>query len=86
MKAFKFLIKPGDPRAIDRITLPNGGGERVVEVDNRLAIAIAETQEEALVLLTRLAEEEGDDARWLTVADVIPMNLDTPRRLCWVEH
>jgi hypothetical protein len=85
VKAFKFMIKPGDPRVVARVTMP-GGGERVTEAENRLAIAIAETQEEALALLTRLAEEEGDDARWLVVADVIPMNLDMPKRLCWVEH
>lgn len=85
MKAFKYMIRKGDERVIERVRRADGG-EIVTRVDNRLAVAIHETQEEATALLKRLGAEEGDDMRWLDVADVRVLDLDTPKRLCLVEN
>lgn len=85
MKLFKFMIKRGDPRVLSHETLPDGA-VRVITVDNRLAIALHETQEQALALLKRLGAEEGDDTRWLDVADVVVLDNETPKRVCWVEN
>jgi hypothetical protein len=80
MKIFKFRIPHGDRRVID--TYPNGG---VLEADGLYAGALAETVEEARAVLVRVAAEEGLDTRWLAVADVIELDIDTPKRLFWVQ-
>lgn len=80
MKCYKFLIPQGKPRVID--TYPNGS---TLEVEGLYAGALANTVEEARELLTRIATEEGLDARWLHAAKVTVLDLDTPKRLFWVE-
>lgn len=71
-KAFKYVIR--EPREF----VPGGFAS------NCLAIAIASSEPEARALLTRLGAEDGQDTRWLAVADVVELTLDTPKRLCWV--
>jgi hypothetical protein len=80
MKIYKFLIPPHKPRVIE--TYPNGG---VLEAEGLYAGALAESVDAARELLTRLAAEEGLDTRWLQVADVIELDLHTPKRLFWVQ-
>lgn len=80
MKVVKFLIPQGRPRVID--TYPNGS---TLEAEGLYAGALAETVDEARELLTRIATEEGIDARWLNVAKVIELDITTPKRLFWVE-
>lgn len=82
MKAYKFVIRPGKKH--ERVIEADERG--VLAVEGRLAIAVAGSRDEARALLERLAAEEGDDARWLSVADVHELDLDTPKRLCWVEQ
>jgi hypothetical protein len=80
LRIYKFRIPEKKPRVID--TYPNGG---VVEASGMYAGALASSVGEARDLLTRIAAEEGLDARWLHVADVIQLDVDTPKRLFWVE-
>jgi hypothetical protein len=80
LKVWKFLIPPYKPRVVE--TYPNGG---ILEASGMVAGALAESLEEAREMLTRIAAEEGRDARWLMVADVIELDIHTPKRLFWVE-
>lgn len=80
MKVFKFLIPERKPRVVE--AYPDGG---VLEASGFYAGALAEDVEKARALLARIAAEEGFDARWLAVADVIELDLDTPKRLFWVQ-
>lgn len=80
MKIYKFVIPPRKPRVID--TYPNGG---VLEAEGFAAGALAESEEQARSLLARIAAEEGIDSRWLRAADVIELDIDTPKRLFWIQ-
>lgn len=82
MKAYKFIVPPGKHK--ERVIESDERG--VLTVEGRLAIALAETKDEAVALLERTAAESGFDTRWLKVADVIELDLETPKRLCWVEQ
>jgi hypothetical protein len=82
MKAYKFLIPVGKPVRLAPEDQTNGTG--FFEIEGCVSVAIANSQQEALELLTRVAQEAGQDARWLKVATVIELPIDRPCRLCWV--
>lgn len=82
MKAFKFIVPPGKHK--ERVIESDERG--VLTVEGRLAIALATSREQALEILERTAAEQGFDTRWLKVADVVELDLETPKRLCWVEQ
>jgi hypothetical protein len=73
LRAFKFMIKAGSPRSI----------AENVAAEGCMAVAIAHSREEAEALLSRIATEEGQDYRWLKVADVVELPLDSAIRICW---
>lgn len=83
LRAYKFMI--GDRERLLKTLPPTTGGSVVsIYASNRLAVAIANSQNEAVEIIQRVGAEEGSDTEWLTVADVIVLDLDTPKRLCAV--
>ena len=54
------------------------------EVSGCLAIAVAETEDEARQSLERFAAENGHDPRWLRVARVNRLALTAGAPLAWV--
>lgn len=73
MKAFKFLIPRGDER-----DLPPAAGQLEGvhhSIDGCFAVVVHETEEEARARLVEVMQLDGEDHRWLAVADVRVLDL-----------
>ncbi len=73
LHAYKFLIPPGDER---EIALNPGQVEGShLYVDGCFAVVIHETEEAARARLVEAMQLEGEDHRWIAVADVRELDL-----------
>ncbi len=73
MKAFKFLIPKGEPRELPRAP-GQLEGAHLLE-DGCFAVVIHETAAQARARLIEAMQLEGEDHRWLAVADVHELDL-----------
>ncbi len=73
MKAFKFLIPPGDERELP--PAPGQAEGAHLLVDGYFAVVIHETEAEARARLVEAMQLDGEDHRWLQVADVHQLDL-----------
>jgi hypothetical protein len=80
MKIWKFFI----PSSKFRPLAPEDQIEgQFMEVEGRLALVIANTQEEGQKHLEERAIEEGDDPRWIKVANVISIPIPMDHSVGW---
>lgn len=87
MYAWQFHIPDGVFRKLAPEDQPPpriDGTTTVIDTAGNLAVVIAHDQNEAYDTLVKRAKSEGLDYRWLKVADVHRVDLDTPCRLCWI--
>lgn len=82
--AWKYMIQSPTDLPAEDLVLNAAGQPIYLTVEGLLTVAIAATQQEAYDLLVRRAREDGLDYRWLKVATVIRLDIDTACRLCWV--
>lgn len=83
-KVYKFIVPPKADRPLAPEDQPADG---TMTVSGCLAIAAASSLEEALAILRRTALEDGLDARWLKVADVVELPItENPSRLGWSQE
>ncbi len=73
MKAFKFLIPKGEERELPPSPTQVEGGH--LFVDGCFAVVVHETAELARARLVEAMQLEGEDHRWLAVADVRELDL-----------
>ena len=87
MYAWKFLIRDGQYTPLHPDDQPKAAVTEqtspIIDVAGCIAVAVAPDQQAAYEKLVATAKSEGWDYRWLRVATVQRMDIDTTCFICW---